>query len=73
MPRAFCDSVSRYFLCRYREEVIRKRTAEQEISAQLAALEADLMRERHQHGTKLADARVESESPEPESQAIPAD
>jgi predicted nucleotide-binding protein (sugar kinase/HSP70/actin superfamily) len=62
-----------YFLRRYREEVIRKRTAEQEISAQLAALEADLMRERHEDGTQLADARVESASWESETQAIPAD
>ena len=62
-----------YFLRRYREEVIRKRTAEQEISAQLAALEADLMRERREDGTQLADARVESESWESETQAIPAD
>ena len=62
-----------YFLRRYREEVIRKRTAEQEISAQLAALEADLMRERQEDGTQLADARVESESWESETQAIPAD
>jgi len=31
-----------YFLRRYREEVIRKRKAEQEIEAQLAALEAEL-------------------------------
>jgi predicted CoA-substrate-specific enzyme activase len=62
-----------YFLRRYREEVIRKRTAEQEISAQLAALEADLMRKRHEDRTQLADARVESESWESETQAIPAD
>ncbi|MGC2729673.1 MAG: hypothetical protein WA254_10765, partial [Candidatus Sulfotelmatobacter sp.] len=31
-----------YFLRRYREEVIRKRKASQEIEAQLAALEAEL-------------------------------
>lgn len=31
-----------YFLRRYREEVIRKRRASQEIEAQLAALEAEL-------------------------------
>jgi len=31
-----------YFLRRYREEIIRKRTAEQDIEAQLAALEAEL-------------------------------
>src|ERR1700741_4883727 len=40
-----------YFLRRYREEVMRKRTAEQEISAQLAALEAQLRREKF--GTDL--------------------
>ncbi len=34
-----------YFLRRYREEVIRKRKAEQDIEAQLAALEAQLRRE----------------------------
>jgi predicted CoA-substrate-specific enzyme activase len=34
-----------YFLRRYREEVIRKRKAEQDIEAQLAALEAELRRE----------------------------
>jgi len=62
-----------YFLRRYREEVIRKRKAEQEISAQLAALEADLMRERHEGGTQLQHTRVESESWESETHAIPAD
>jgi predicted CoA-substrate-specific enzyme activase len=35
-----------YFLRRYREEVIRKRKAEQDIEAQLAALEAQLRREK---------------------------
>jgi predicted nucleotide-binding protein (sugar kinase/HSP70/actin superfamily) len=35
-----------YFLRRYREEVIRKRRAEQEIEAQLAALAAQLRREK---------------------------
>jgi len=34
-----------YFLRRYREEVIRKRKAEQDIEAQIAALEAQLRRE----------------------------
>ena len=34
-----------YFLRRYREEVIRKRKAGQEIEAQLAALEAQLRRD----------------------------
>ncbi len=62
-----------YFLRRYREEVIRKRKAEQEIIAQLAALEADLMRERHEGGTRLTHSGMERESWEPETQAIPAD
>ena len=35
-----------YFLRRYREEVIRKRKAEQDIESQLAALEAEMRRER---------------------------
>jgi predicted CoA-substrate-specific enzyme activase len=35
-----------YFLRRYREEVIRKRKAEQDIEGQLAALEAELRREK---------------------------
>src|ERR1700685_2387182 len=35
-----------YFLRRYREEVIRKRKAEQDIDAQLASLEAQLRRDR---------------------------
>src|SRR4029077_19506459 len=34
-----------YFLRRYREEVIRKRKAEQDIEAQIAALEAQLRRQ----------------------------
>jgi predicted CoA-substrate-specific enzyme activase len=62
-----------YFLRRYREEVIRKRKAEQEINAHLAALEADLMRERHEGGTRLTHSGMERESWEPETQAIPAD
>jgi predicted nucleotide-binding protein (sugar kinase/HSP70/actin superfamily) len=37
-----------YFLRRYREEVISKRKAEQEIEAQLAVLEAELRREAHE-------------------------
>ena len=34
-----------YFLRRYREEIIRKRKATQEIEAQLAALESELRRQ----------------------------
>jgi predicted CoA-substrate-specific enzyme activase len=55
-----------YFLRRYREEVIRKRKAEQEIEAQLAALEAQL---RHQ---KL-DAGLLPPQMEPEAQGMAAD
>ena len=63
------DELSR----RRQAEVIRKRKAEQEINAQLAALEADLMRERHEGGTRLTHSGMERESWEPETQAIPAD
>jgi predicted CoA-substrate-specific enzyme activase len=55
-----------YFLRRYREEVIRKRKAEQEIEAQLAALEAQL---RHQ---KL-DAGLLPPQMDPEAQGMAAD
>src|SRR6516225_5277564 len=43
-----------YFLRRYREEVIRKRKAEQGIEAQLAALEAQLRNERREIVPELA-------------------
>jgi len=54
-----------YFLRRYRETVIRKRKAEQEIEAQLAALEADLRGE----------GREQAALPEfePETQGMAAD
>jgi predicted CoA-substrate-specific enzyme activase len=54
-----------YFLRRYREEVIRKRKAEQEIAAQLAALEVDLR----------GQGRAETPLPEfePETQGMAAD
>ena len=59
-----------YFLRRYREEVIRKRKAEQDIDAQLAALEAQLRRE-------TADAEVPTqfaqENWEREAQGMSAD
>ena len=42
-----------YFLRRYREEVIRKRKAEQDIEAQLAALEAELRNQQNQPETSL--------------------
>jgi activator of 2-hydroxyglutaryl-CoA dehydratase/predicted nucleotide-binding protein (sugar kinase/HSP70/actin superfamily) len=48
-----------YFLRRYREEVIRKRKAAEEIEAQLAALETQLRRE---HGLE-SDREAESKAP----------
>src|SRR6266404_2218631 len=62
-----------YFLRRYREEVIRKRKAEQEIAAQLAALEAQLKNENHEVGDELTQAGVENESCDPEAQRVAAD
>src|SRR5579862_5812396 len=58
-----------YFLRRYREEVIRKRKAEQDIQAQLAALEAQL------RGGTLGsqDAPSSLEKWEPEAQGMAAD
>ncbi len=44
-----------YFLRRYREEVIRKRKAEQDIEAQLAALEAQLRQESGELGAELVE------------------
>ena len=55
-----------YFLRRYREEVIRRRKAEQDIEAQLAALEAQL------RGEKV-DSGVLSTQMEPEAQGMAAD
>jgi predicted CoA-substrate-specific enzyme activase len=58
-----------YFLRRYREEVIRKRKAGEDIEAQLAALEAELRRE--QAGAEFVPSRV---SPlEAEAQGMAAD
>jgi predicted CoA-substrate-specific enzyme activase len=48
-----------YFLRRYREEVIRKRKAEQDIEAQLAALEAELRGDQNQPESSLVDPAVE--------------
>jgi predicted CoA-substrate-specific enzyme activase len=48
-----------YFLRRYREEVIRKRKATQDIEAQLAALEAELRNESNQQETALFAPAVE--------------
>jgi predicted nucleotide-binding protein (sugar kinase/HSP70/actin superfamily) len=48
-----------YFLRRYREEVIRKRKAAQDIEAQLAALEAELRNESNRQETALFAPAVE--------------
>ena len=58
-----------YFLRRYREEIVRKRKAEQEIEAQVAALEAQLRREASDAGL----SRVDRESWEREAQGMTAD
>ena len=57
-----------YFLRRYREEIIRKRKAAEDIEAQLAALEAQL------RGEKIGKAvRPDQQSWEPEAQEMAAD
>src|SRR5438270_1153250 len=48
-----------YFLRRYREEVIRKRQAQEDIEAQLAALEAELRNQKNQPETSLFTQTVE--------------
>jgi|HubBroStandDraft_6_1064221.scaffolds.fasta_scaffold00896_2 predicted CoA-substrate-specific enzyme activase len=58
-----------YFLRRYREEVIRKRKSEQDIEAQLAALEAQL-RSEHPVGDDLP---VQLDRLAPETQGMAAD
>jgi predicted nucleotide-binding protein (sugar kinase/HSP70/actin superfamily) len=58
-----------YFLRRYREEVIRKRKAAQDIEAQLAALEAQLRREKAE--VELSTSSLDSF--EPETQGMAAD
>jgi predicted CoA-substrate-specific enzyme activase len=58
-----------YFLRRYREEVIRKRKAEQDIESQLAALEAEMRGER----SGLEAAPFDSQTVEPETQGMAAD
>jgi len=58
-----------YFLRRYREEVIRRRKAEQDIDAQLAALEAQLRRDK----PESAMLPVAGNKFEPEAQGMAAD
>jgi predicted CoA-substrate-specific enzyme activase len=55
-----------YFLRRYREEVIRKRKTEEDIEAQLAALEAELRREK-------TEPELAFDAVEPEAQGMAAD
>jgi hypothetical protein len=62
-----------YFLRRYREEVIRKRKALQDIEAQLAALEAQLKNENHEAGDELTQADVENQSCNRDAQRVAAD
>jgi predicted CoA-substrate-specific enzyme activase len=57
-----------YFLRRYREEVIRKRKAAQDIEAQLAALEAELRGQ-----TISEDSQFQAPQLEPEAQGMAAD
>jgi predicted CoA-substrate-specific enzyme activase len=62
-----------YFLRRYREEVIRKRKAEQDIDSQLAALEAQLRREALEKASFAAHGRTPEESSERRLQEMAAD
>jgi predicted CoA-substrate-specific enzyme activase len=62
-----------YFLRRYREEVVRKRKAEQDIEAQLAALEAELREGAAGVSSDPASAQVSAEAWESASQGVAAD
>ena len=62
-----------YFLRRYREEVIRKRKVEQGIEAQLAALEAQLKRERGLAVSDAAEAQPAGDLRVPVTQEMAAD
>jgi predicted CoA-substrate-specific enzyme activase len=64
-----------YFLRRYREEVIRKRKASQDIEAQLAALEAQLRNEGldAEARAQLAQVPLTADSWQPEPQGIAGD
>ncbi|HYA25901.1 MAG TPA: hypothetical protein VEF05_17185, partial [Terriglobales bacterium] len=57
-----------YFLRRYREEVIRKRKASQDIEAQLAALEAELRAQAAPNAAQFQPPQFE-----PETQGMAAD
>ena len=62
-----------YFLRRYREEVIRKRKAEQDIEAQLAALEAQLRGQGNEFESELPGTPILHESLQRETQGMAAD
>jgi predicted CoA-substrate-specific enzyme activase len=62
-----------YFLRRYREEVIRKRKAEQDIQAQLAAIEAQLRNEHREVPPELAQAHLAANNRQQEPQEIAGD
>jgi len=62
-----------YFLRRYREEVIRKRNAEQNIEAQLAELEAQLRRELDESGCELTGTQPADRTWPSESRQVAAD
>jgi predicted CoA-substrate-specific enzyme activase len=62
-----------YFLRRYREEVIRKRKAAQDIEAQLAALEEQLRRESGAVAVQLADLPIANDVQRQMTQEIGAD
>jgi hypothetical protein len=62
-----------YFLRRYRKEVIRKRKTEQDIEAQLAALERQLRNEHREVRPELAQAQLAADSWQPEAQEIAGD
>src|ERR1700751_2276062 len=61
-----------YFLRRYREEVIRKRKAEQDIEAQIAALEAQLRRESGEPAAEPAQLQFVGENWRPATQGLAA-
>jgi predicted CoA-substrate-specific enzyme activase len=62
-----------YFLRRYREEVIRKRKAEQDIQAQLAAFEAQLRSEHREGPPEIVPAQLSADSWQREPQEIAGD
>jgi predicted CoA-substrate-specific enzyme activase len=62
-----------YFLRRYREEVIRKHKTEQDIEAQLAALEAQLRSEHRQIPAELVHAQLAANNWKPEAQQMAGD